>query len=121
VLASIALVYAAMIPAVSAFAAILCVSGLWGFANHLGLNILVLRLTRIGAECRGAVLALNSAVTYAGALFGAWLFGIIYEGVGFAAVAGAAALCTGVAATIAPAEARRAESAFPRSLGGIGR
>lgn len=118
VLACIALVYAAMIPAAAAFTTILCVSALWGFTNHLGLNILVLRLTRIGAECRGSVLALNSATSYAGALVGTWLFGLIYEGIGFEAVAVAAALCAGLAAMLAIAEGRsNFGSAMTRPIG----
>jgi predicted MFS family arabinose efflux permease len=101
VLACVAFIYVTMSPAVSTFVTVLLLAGAWGFANHFGLNILVLLLSRTAPEGRGAVLALNSSITYLGALLGAWLFGFIYEGVGFGMVTGAAAICTGIAALIA--------------------
>ncbi|HEY8566957.1 MAG TPA: MFS transporter [Beijerinckiaceae bacterium] len=113
VLATVALVYAAMSPALATVPTILLLSAAWGFANHFGLNIIVLRLTRAAPEARGSVLALNSATSYAGALLGAWFFGILYEGLGFGSVTAAATVCAGLAALIAflPAPARPSRQA----------
>jgi predicted MFS family arabinose efflux permease len=99
-LACVAVVYAAMVPGVAGLAALLSLAAAWGFANHLGLNGLVLGLTRAAPDRRGAVLALNSATAYAGALLGASLFGALYERYGFGAVAGAGAACAGLAALV---------------------
>lgn len=101
VLATVAAVYIAMMPAVAAFGPLLAVSAAWGLANHFGLNILVLRLAAAAPEGRGAVLALNSAVSYLGALLGAGLFGPIYEALGFNAIGTVAAGCSAVAALVA--------------------
>lgn len=88
----VALAYATM-PLTTAFelGAHLAAFG-WGFANHVVLNVIVLRLGKLGGAERGAVLGLNSAVTYAGALAGPLVLGLAYAGSGFATLAlGAAA------------------------------
>ena len=64
---------------------------IWGFANHFVLNVIVLRLSRIGGERRGAVLGVNSAVTYLGALVGSLLLGAFYSAFGFFGLAWAGA------------------------------
>ncbi|SFJ55826.1 MFS transporter [Jannaschia pohangensis] len=43
----------------------------WGLANHLGLGLLVGRLTTVAGAQRGAVLGLNSAITYLAVVLGA--------------------------------------------------
>lgn len=63
----------------------------WGFANHFVLNVIVLRLSRVGGRQRGAVLGVNSAVTYCGALVGALVLGAFYSGLGFFGLAWAGA------------------------------
>lgn len=130
VLAGVATVLAALSVGSESFAAVAALAALWGFLNHFALNMLVLQLGRASPERRGAVLALNSAVTYLGALVGAGPFGTVYERLGFGAVAGLAACCTAAAALIAAVfirwvqaevgrrEARRAgppDPAAPRS------
>lgn len=100
VMAAASLIYAAMIPGTASWPALLALAGAWGFANHFGLNILVLLLSRTSPDSRGTVLALNSAVTYAGASLGAGVLGQIYDGSGYGAVAGVAAILTAVAAAI---------------------
>jgi predicted MFS family arabinose efflux permease len=107
-LAAVAAVYAALVPALGTFPTLLALAAAWGFSNHFGLNILVLRLTEACPDARGAVLALNSAVTYAGAFLGAGLFGVLYDGVGFPALAGTASACAGLAAAIAAVALRPA-------------
>jgi len=93
-----AAIYALMVPAAHSFAAIAVLTGLWGFTNHFGLNILVLLLSQAKPEARGAVLGLNSAVTYLGVLVGTGLAGIGYATAGFPPLAlGAAAACLAAA------------------------
>jgi predicted MFS family arabinose efflux permease len=96
----VAAVYLLLIPATASLPAILVVSALWGFANHFGLNMLML-LSRAGGEARGAVLALNSAVIYLGTFLGAGGLGLAYDAWGYSPVAAAAAACCGVAALVA--------------------
>ncbi|MGK9168054.1 MFS transporter [Inquilinus limosus] len=104
VLLVVAAIYALMPPAAHSFAAIAALTGLWGFANHFGLNILVLLLSRAKPEARGAVLGLNSAVTYLGTLTGTGLAGIGYAASGFPPLAmGAAAACLAAALVAATA------------------
>jgi predicted MFS family arabinose efflux permease len=98
VLALVAAVYLLLAPSPASLAALLAVAALWGFANHFGLNILVLLLSRAGGEARGAVLSLNSAVTYLGTFLGAGGLGAVYGAWGYGPVAVAAAgLCGGAA------------------------
>lgn len=100
-LAALALVYGLMIPAASSLLALAALAFCWGLANHFGLNIIVLLLGRANEARRGAVLALNSAVSYAGALVGAGLFGAVYEQGGFLPAAALAAGCLAGALAVA--------------------
>ncbi|MEM8979557.1 MAG: MFS transporter [Pseudomonadota bacterium] len=67
--------------------------GLWGLVNHAGLTLITGRLTALDLAQRGAILGLNSAVTYACVTFATLLFTPIYAWGGFA-------LCALVAAGI---------------------
>ena len=100
-LVALSLVYGLMIPAASSLPALAALAFCWGFVNHFGLNIIVLLLGRASDARRGAVLALNSAVSYAGALVGAGLFGAVYERAGFLLVAVLAAGCLAGALAVA--------------------
>lgn len=100
-LAALAAIYAALPAVAGSLPLVLAVAGAWGFANHFGLNVLVLLLSRAKPEKRGAVLGLNSAVTYVGALGGVAAAGLLYGGPGFAAVGLGAALLMGAAALLA--------------------
>lgn len=79
VLFVIGLAYAGIAPASVTPLSLMAICLLWGFLNHFGLNILVLLLSRAAGDARGAVLGVNSAVTYLGALGGAALLGPAYE------------------------------------------
>ena len=107
VLLLLALVYAALAPASLGWVPILALTTLWGFLNHFGLNIMVLRLAAAAGERRASALALNSAVTYAGALVGAGMFGMLYERFGFGALSATAAACLAVAVPLAVTGRRR--------------
>lgn len=87
----LAAIYATMPIALSAWPSILAVSFAWGLVNHVSLNLLVLLLTQTRPADRGAVLGLNSAVTYAGAMLGVLAAGPIMAGHGFPTLAHAAA------------------------------
>jgi DHA1 family inner membrane transport protein len=63
----------------------LCLS--WGMVNHLGLNLIVGRLAALDPARRGAVLGLNSGVTYLAMFLATAGFGWVEAWVGFAACA----------------------------------
>ncbi len=65
---------------------------IWGILNQLGLNALVVSLTRRATGARGAVMGLNSAVTYAAVFAGPVIMGPVHASAGFVAVSGVAAV-----------------------------
>ncbi len=65
----------------------------WGVINHLGLNLIVGRLAGLDPARRGAVLGLNSGVTYLAMFAATPVFGLVEAGAGFAACAVLAAVC----------------------------
>ena len=65
----------------------------WGMINHLGLNLIVGRLAGLDAARRGAVLGLNSGVTYLAMFVATPVFGAMEARLGFAACAVLAAGC----------------------------
>lgn len=76
-------VYVLLVPAMTNFSLVLLLATVWGFANHLCLNTLVILLTKVKPEARGALLGLNSATTYLGLTIGTTLAARIYETAGF--------------------------------------
>ncbi|MBO6541040.1 MAG: MFS transporter [Rhizobiaceae bacterium] len=82
----VACIYAILAGLAWSFAAIAFCVFLWGLANHLGLNLLIVRLTAIDPSRRGAIMGLNSAITYLAAFAGTLAFGPVYAEYGFAAV-----------------------------------
>ena len=66
---------------------------MWGLANHVGLNLLVRRLTELDPRQRGAIMGLYSAVTYFCVFIGALVYRPIFEQFGFAACALLSAAC----------------------------
>ncbi|BBK41273.1 MFS transporter [Allostella vacuolata] len=101
VLLATAGIYALMVPAPAGIPAAAALAGAWGLANHFGLNILVLRLAAAAPQARGAVLGLNSAVTYLAVLLGVAGAGWVHPAIGFSGIAAAAALLSAMAAAIA--------------------
>lgn len=55
----------------------------WGFINHLNLNLILRRISELVPDAPGAALGLYSAVTYAAACVGAYVFSLIYSNFGF--------------------------------------
>lgn len=76
-------VYVAMSLASPSFLGLLGLAFVWGFTQHLGLNIAVGRLTALDPEQRGAILGLNSCITYIMVFFGAALGGVVFSIQGF--------------------------------------
>lgn len=66
-----------------AFASLLLLVFLWGWVNHLVLNIIVVGLNALAPANRGAVMGLYSGTAYLGAAVGAVLMGLFYEQYGF--------------------------------------
>ncbi|MDQ0316104.1 MFS transporter [Amorphus orientalis] len=73
---------------------------IWGIFNQLGVNALVVSMNRRAAEARGAVMGLNSAVTYSAVFAGPVVMGQVYAGSGFVAVTGLAAVLILVGAAV---------------------
>lgn len=63
----------------------------WGGLNQLGLNALVVSLNRQAPAARGAVMGLNSAITYSAVFAGPAIMGAVYTALGFAGVTSLAA------------------------------
>lgn len=102
---AVAGVYLAMTAAAASYLALLAVVFLWGMANHAGLNVLIQRLAALDPGRRGAIMGLNSGVTYLALFAGTAGFGPLYAGAGFAALAGLAValmLVAVLAALLAP-------------------
>jgi predicted MFS family arabinose efflux permease len=102
-LLAVAAVYALLAPAIASLPAVVALAALWGFANHFGLNALILLFPRARPDRRGAVLGLNSAVTYLGALLGTAAAGVLYPRAGFATLSFTAAGLVAGAAVLARA------------------
>lgn len=83
----IALIYLAMPVTMQTLPLAAALTFLWGFFNHFGLNIIVLRLSERSVAARGAVMGANSAVTYGAVFAGPLLMGFTYQHWGFAPVA----------------------------------
>lgn len=67
--------------------ALIAMCAVWGAVNHLGLNLIVGRLSGLDPARRGAILGLNSGVTYIAMFAGTPLFGWVFGHAGFAACA----------------------------------
>ncbi|WP_425038470.1 MFS transporter [Primorskyibacter sp. S187A] len=73
----------------------------WGGVNHLGLNLIVSRLTALDRTQRGAILGLYSATTYVAMFAGVAAMRPVFSALGFGAVASIGALCIVPAALMA--------------------
>ncbi len=87
------LVYVALAAASANAAVLILLCLLWGIANHIGLNLIVGRLTALDAERRGAILGLYSAVTYLAVSAGAFFYRPLFGQFGFAGCALVSACC----------------------------
>ncbi len=85
--------YAGFAVSAGSYPLILSLCLLWGLINHLGLNLIVGRLTALDARQRGAIMGVYSAVTYLSMFAGTALFRPVFTQYGFAACAVLSALC----------------------------
>lgn len=113
----VACVYLLMTVASASYLALLVVVFCWGMANHAALNVLILRLAALDPSRRGAIMGLNSGVTYLALFAGTTGFGPLYASTGFPALAGLAVVLTLVAALSAMLASRRGPEASPAPQG----
>lgn len=99
--------YAALALVGQSYAALVVTAFLWGIGQHLGMTILVGRLTSISPRHRDALLGLYSGITYASVFLGTTSFRLLYAHGGFAATALAAAAAVAVVFAVDRAYARR--------------
>jgi predicted MFS family arabinose efflux permease len=98
-------VYVAIAAGCGAYISMLAVVFFWGLANHFGLNVLIMRLTALDPGRRGAIMGLNSGVTYLALFAGTVSFGQAYSWAGFYVLPLAAAglmLAAALFAALAP-------------------
>jgi len=91
-------VYLGMGAASGSYVLTLAAVFLWSLANHFGLNVLIMRLGALDPARRGAVMGLNSGVTYLALFAGTASFGALYTATEFAILPIAAAGLTLLAA-----------------------
>jgi DHA1 family inner membrane transport protein len=65
---------------------VICLLFVLGLVNHLGVNLLIQRLTAIDPAKRGTLMGLNSAVTYLAVFAGSSSYGPLYTDHGFTAL-----------------------------------
>ncbi|PJE29964.1 Predicted arabinose efflux permease, MFS family [Pseudooceanicola antarcticus] len=82
--AGLGLVYMAMAAGSGHFVLLSVLALFWGIVQHLGLNFVVSRLAGLDSSQRGAILGLNSSITYLAVLGGALSFRLPYEAGGLA-------------------------------------
>lgn len=93
----VAVVYAVMSLVSGTYTGVLAVMAIWGLANHFGLNVLIMRLTALEPSQRGAIMGLNSAVTYLALFAGTIVMGKVYAAEGFVYIT----LCGGLLSLLA--------------------
>ncbi|MCZ4279595.1 MFS transporter [Kiloniella laminariae] len=93
VFTAVAMTYGSMALAAKDFFSLVVMCFVWGGVNHLGLNLIVGRLTALDPTQRGAIMGLYSAVAYLCVFVGAIGFRPLYELSGLSACALLAALC----------------------------
>ncbi|MCF3933483.1 MFS transporter [Acuticoccus sp. M5D2P5] len=87
VMGAIAAIYFAWRLALDSIPAAVLATLAWGFLNQFGLNSLIVTLNRQVTRGHGAVMGLNSAVTYTAVFTGPLFLGPVFTNYGFAAVA----------------------------------
>jgi len=116
-------VYFCMALVGTSFRGLLAAAFLWGLANHIVLNTLIMRLTALDPERRGTIMGLNSAATYLAVFAGTTGFSVVYANFGFVAAAVVAAGLTLISlagvwqATRSRAKFRVETQSWPRKSG----
>lgn len=113
------LVYCALAAVSGHAAAIIALCLAWGVANHIGLNLIVGRLTALDPAQQGAILGLYSAVTYLAVFAGALLYQPLFERFDFTGCALASAGCIAPALAMSLIQARRDKRLQSRHQDGV--
>ncbi|WP_085905266.1 MFS transporter [Kiloniella majae] len=93
VFTGLALTYLSLAFVSYSFYALVFLCLVWGGVNHLGLNLVVGRLIALDKTQQGAILGMNSSVTYLCVFIGAVSFKPVFDSVGFSICALLSALC----------------------------
>jgi len=91
--AVVGLAYALLALSADRFAWLVAFCTLWGAVNHVGMNLVIGRLNALDPSRRGAILGLNSAVTYLAVFVGTLGFRPVFERGGLGACAVLAVVC----------------------------
>ncbi|ATF92517.1 MFS transporter [Cedecea neteri] len=81
-----ALVYLGLAMLGGSLVGVICLLFVLGLVNHLGVNLLIQRLTAIDPAKRGTLMGLNSAVTYLAVFAGSSSYGPLYTEHGFTTI-----------------------------------
>lgn len=104
-------VYLVMIWAVGYYPVLLAWAFVWGIVQHFGLNLIVARLTALDPGQRGAIMGLNTMVTYLAVFGGATGFRPVFDGWGLSGVA----LCAAAAVSLSAIDAMVPRQDEPRA------
>lgn len=101
ILLAIAALYVVLAPATETLAGALVAAFVWGIVNHVGVNLIILLLSRRSEETAPLLMALHTTTTYLSIFLGPALMGLTYTGFGFGAAGILAAVLLVVAAGVA--------------------
>lgn len=95
--AALAVIYAVLGPLTGTMVPALAVAFVWGVVNHIGVNLIILMLSRRGDGARTVLMGLHTTITYASIFAGPLVLGALYTARGFtvAALLSAALLAIG--------------------------
>ena len=91
ILGFLCLVYVALVPATTSYPGALAAGFVWGMANHIGVNLIILFLSRRGDDARPVLMGLHTTITYGAIFLGPFVCGMLYAANGFPAASFAAA------------------------------
>ncbi|WP_409526391.1 MFS transporter [Nitrincola sp. MINF-07-Sa-05] len=100
-LAGLAVIYCGVGPLTDTMATALPVAFVWGIINHIGVNLIILSLSRHGEDTRATLMGLHTTITYASIFAGPLMMGALYEANGFTAAALLSALLLATGAVLA--------------------
>ena len=101
ILMAIAAIYLVLIPATATMPGALAGAFAWGIVNHIGVNLIILLLSRRGEASRSALMGLHTTTTYVAIFLGPAVLGALYTASGFASAGMTAAVFVALAAAVA--------------------
>lgn len=75
-------VYILLIPATQAFYTATIVAAIWGFTNHISVNLIILLMSKRDVIAHGTLMGLETTVTYTSIFLGPLILGALYP-IGF--------------------------------------